>query len=99
RIAGQQVRLAAAAAEVLGALGAGDARLLYPALAAEAVEGLRLVPDLAHAARSDVRQIESGEHARGVTRQRRAVGGDGEEYRPEAAHARLGARLEIVRHH
>jgi len=40
RVAGEEVCLAAAAAEVLLALRSADTRLLHPSLAAEAIEGL-----------------------------------------------------------
>src|SRR5579884_1098891 len=44
-VAAQQIRLAAAAAEILEALGTRTARLLHPVEAAKRIERLRLVPD------------------------------------------------------
>src|SRR5262249_59965029 len=41
----QQVRLAAAATEVLDPLGTAPARLLHPGFASETIERIRVVPD------------------------------------------------------
>src|SRR5690606_251048 len=68
-IAGQQVRLAAAAAEVAGPLGAAAARLLHPSLAAEAIERVRVVPDLANPRGLHVRELEPRQDSRRLARE------------------------------
>src|SRR3984893_2986823 len=54
-VAGQEVRLAAATAEVLGSFRTAATGLLHPRLAAKAVEGRRVIPDGA-----DVRLTQIG---------------------------------------
>src|SRR5690606_38552962 len=93
----QKIRLTPAAAEIPGSLRARSARLLHPAVAAEAVERIRLVPDLADARLLDVRELEPRQDARRMARQRDAVRSDRKKDRPEPVHARLRPLLEVVR--
>ena len=98
-VTGQQVRLAAATAEVPGSFRTAATGLLHPRLAAKTVEGRRVIPDGADVRLTHIGELQSRQHARRVTGHGRAVGRDGEKYRPQAVHARLGPGLEVVRHH
>src|SRR5207249_9512002 len=66
-IPGQQVRLAAATAEVPGSFRTAATGLLHPRLAAKAVEGRRVVPDGADVRLTHVGELQSGQHTRRVT--------------------------------
>src|SRR5512146_759436 len=96
RIAGQQIGLAAAAAEVPPALRAAAAGLLHPILAAVAVERGGVVPDRADARLAHAREGEARQHPRRLAGQRDPIRRDAEEHPSESVHARLRPGLEVV---
>src|SRR6202140_4795135 len=98
-VTGQQVRLAAATAEVPGSFRTAATGLLHPRLAAKTVEGRRVIPDGADVRLTHIGELQSRQHARRVTGQAGTAGRDPDKYLPQAAHAGLGPGLEVVRHH
>src|SRR4051812_35669160 len=98
RVAGEQVGLAAASAEISGLLRTAATRLLHPCFAAEVIEARRVEPDPLDACISYAGKFEVRQHARGVTRKGGAVRRNTEEDRTQAVHARLRPALEVVGH-
>ena len=93
RIAGQQIRLAAAAAEVLasspGSCGRAPSSSSSPR---KWLKASRVAPDRTRRECSrTLGNVRPGQHARGVAGQRGAIGRDGQEYRAQAVHAGLRA--------
>ncbi len=89
-IAQQSQRLAAAAAEIHLAPLAGAARLLHPARAAKALEGVARVPYLRQPPLPARSKLIARDGIRRVAGQHAAVGGDVDEPAAPAAHAGLG---------
>src|SRR5947209_1445613 len=98
RIAGDGEGLAAAAAEVLIALGARAARLLHPVEAAECHEGGRVVPDIGERMLAHVPEIEP-RNALGRVAWQHLTGRRNVERTPSpAADASLRKARVVVRH-
>ena len=98
-VAGHQVGLAAAAAEVDLAPVAALARLGQPVGPAEPLEDVRREPDVLERRVPHVRELQAGNLARGLTRQGRAVRRHRHEDHAPAVQARLRKLLEIVGQH
>src|SRR5262249_12591608 len=85
-LAGDEISLAAAAAEVASFLGAAAAGLAHPLVAAIAAEPGRLAPDPLEAPVAHAGEFETREHAGLVAGERHAVGGHAQEHRAPAVH-------------
>ena len=98
-VAGECVRLAAAAAEVLLPARAGAAGAGHPAGATETLEGRGVVPDPGERTVADVGRVQVRQGGGGRAGQRRAVGRDGEGDRSPPSHAGFGDAVEVVGDH
>src|SRR6185369_4232368 len=91
RLAGDEIGLAAAAAEVAALLGTAAAGFAHPLVAAIAVEAGRVAPDPAEVVAAHARELEAGQHARLVAGERDAVGRDAQEHRADRKSTRLNS--------
>src|SRR5690606_11025386 len=96
RVSREEKGLAAAASEVKRALGAGPARILHPALAAEGLEPRRTRPDLGEATRVDAPEFEPFDARGGVSGEHCPVRREDDDAPCPAVHAGLVPIAEVV---